>query len=111
MIDQERVRAKAPHWFERNRPPLKDGNGGGTSDGMGSAVDIIEKRVTRLEGAAVAAFIFLVVTFGGGYVLLSNQISASTERLADKIETVSKQVSDVDRSVARLEGASESKRP
>lgn len=42
MIEEDDVRQKAPHWFNRGQPPLKPRGGGGTSDGM-------EERVTRLE--------------------------------------------------------------
>jgi hypothetical protein len=85
------------------QPPLKDGGGGGTSDGMAGQGTTIEGRLTRLEGAAVAAFVFLMATFGGGYVLLSNQMNAGTDRLSAKLDAIAGSVSDLKADVAVLE--------
>lgn len=103
MIDEKLVRKKAPHWFTQSQPPLKHGDGDGTSDGMNGQGTTIEGRLTRLEGAAVAAFVLLMATFGGGYVLLSNQMSAGTERLSAKLDTISGSISDLKADVAVLD--------
>lgn len=103
MIDERLVRERAPHWFTRNRPPLKDTGGDDTSGGMTTSAANLESRLTRLEGAAVAAFVFLIVTFGGGYVLLSNQLNATTARLESKMDTIIGDLSDVKSGVAVLE--------
>lgn len=103
MIDEKLVRQKAPHWFTQGQPPLKDGGGGGTSDGMTGQGTTIEGRITRLEGAAVAAFVLLMATFGGGYVLLSNQTNTGFERLSDKLDVISGSVSELKADVAVLD--------
>lgn len=78
--------------FEPTEPTLKGGGGGGTSGGMYPANANLEARISRLEGGAVAAVIFLLATFGGGYVLLSNQGNSNTDRLAAKLDTLTEQV-------------------
>lgn len=83
--------------------PLRRNGGGGTSDGMSGPTSSLDSRLTRLEGAAVAAFVFLIVTFGGGYVLLSNQINAGTERLAGKLDGLSGSISRLQTDVAVLD--------
>ena len=92
------VRSLAP------QEPLRKDGGGGIFTDMATG---LEQRVTRIEGAAVAAFVFLIVTFGGGYVLLSNQISSGFERVGDKVDAVSSQVAEVSERTARLEGAAD----
>lgn len=82
---------------------LRHGPGGGNSGGMTGQATSIEGRLTRLEGAAVAAFVFLIVAFGSGYVLLSSQINAGTERLAGKLDGVSGSISKLQTDVAVLE--------
>jgi len=63
----------------------------------------LEQRISRLEGAAVAAFVFLIATFGGGYVLLSNQLNDSTQRVEAKLDALIGEVSEVKSGVAVLE--------
>lgn len=62
----------------------------------------LEGRINRIETAAVGAFIFLIVTFGGGYVLLSNQQAANTAAITSKLDALSAQVGDVKTDVAVL---------
>lgn len=88
---------------ERRQRPLKPSGGGGTSDGMTGQGTTIEGRLTRLEGAAVAAFVLLMATFGGGYVLLSNQMGANTERLSAKLDAIAGSASELKADVAVLD--------
>lgn len=69
----------------------------------------LEGRITRIEGAAVAAFVFLLVAFGSGYVLLSNQQAANTAAITGKLDTLSAQVADVKTDVAVLKERTASK--
>lgn len=81
---------------------LKDGDGGGTSGGMTNS-SALDGRITRLEGAAVAAFIFLIVTFGGGYVLLSNQMASGFDRVGGKLDVMSRDIGKTQSDIAVLE--------
>lgn len=107
MIDEKLVREKAPHWFTQGQPPLKRGDGDGTSDGMGTD---IEKRVSTLEGdhralmiAFGAAFVILISAFGGGYLALSNQISSGFDRVGTKLDVMSGDIAQTKTDIAVLE--------
>lgn len=59
-------------------------------------------RVSRMEVGGVIAFFTLLITFGGGYVLLAGQQAAATDRLASKLDAISTQLGDVKTDVAVL---------
>lgn len=63
----------------------------------------VEADVRTLMIAFGAAFVVLILAFGGGYLALSAQQSASTERLATKLDSIGTQLSDVKTGVAVLE--------
>lgn len=88
-------------------PILKDGDGGGTSGGMGTD---LEKRVSTLEGdhrtlliAFGAAFVILIGAFGGGYLALSTQMSSGFDRLGSKLDVISSDAAATKTHVAVLD--------
>lgn len=62
----------------------------------------IEARVSRIESAAVAAFVFLLIAFASGYLLLSNQQAGQTERISAKLDTLTAQIGEVRTDVAMV---------
>ena len=65
-----------------------------------SGMAALEARVNRIEGAAVAAFVFLLVAFASGYLLLSNQQAAQTEKISTKLDVLTAQLGEVRTDVA-----------
>ena len=112
MIEDERVRQRAPHWFERaTDAPLKSGDGGDTFDGMDAWQQSTEQRLNNLDGRLDSHLKWLLFAFAAGFVILAGLIVNRTDSLSvnlgSKIEAVGAQVSSTNERIARLEGAAE----
>lgn len=90
---------------------LNTPTGGGTFDGMGPWEVSVDKRLDQLHadhrdllrfgiGAFVMAFSAIIVSF----FLLSAKIEQSGEKIGDKIDGLTAQVSGTNERVSRLEG-------
>lgn len=116
MAELARLREELRH--ARQHHPLNEGGGGGTSDGMGPWEQSVESRLGQLHGdlrlmmgALVAGFLFLILAFGAGYKMLTDQMDANTDKLSVEIKALSTQMSISSERIAKLEGAADAKPP
>jgi len=85
-------------------PILKDGDGGGTSDGMGTtAAGSIEGRVSRLELGFCAAFVFIVIGALALYGKLADRSDVLNERIQAVAITQTEMRGDMKLMTAKLE--------
>lgn len=97
-----------------SQPPLKEGGGGGTSDGMDIWHQSVETRLGSLNDKMDRNLLWTMGGFGAVilagltmFLAVASKLDQSVDKLAAKIDAVSAQVSEVGERVARLEGAAE----
>lgn len=91
------------------QPPLKHGDGDGTSGGMDAWQQSTEQRLNNLDGRLDSHLKWLLLAFAAGFIVLAglvvNRTDSLSVNLGSKIEAVGAQVSTTNERIARLEGA------